>query len=266
MDPSVLISDRGQYFVIKYRSSATRNEVRNVGIALVAEDGSFATVKHLPPSQLAARLRPQGILDSALVGIAKVVGSDTQRAIERLNAMGSTFGSSVMIDPGRPADISLNPSATLDAIFGALVGQKSGRPAGLPKGKLLDKVVDTFRRGGSVIRRGEYLDDFLIDALVQESTAPATAIHVQSFALAHRDWSRAERETGYFLYAADHMNVDCLCVIQPPTEISDDDGRRSYDRVTRLVGRAGVLSVEPRNLATVAPRFATGDQLPLVMA
>lgn len=266
MDPSILMSDRGQYFVIKYRQSATRNELRNVGIALVAEDGSFASVKHLPPSQLAARLRPQGILDSALVGIGKVVSSDTRRAIERLSAMGSAFASSVTIEPGRPADLSPGPSATLDAIFRTLVAQRSSRATGVTRGKLLDKVVDAFRRGGSDIRRGEYVDDFLIDAMVETPRAPATAIHVQSFALAHRDWPRAERETGYFLYAAGQMDVNCLCVIQPPTEISDDDGRRSYDRVARLVGRAGVVSVDPCDLATVTPRFESSDQLPLVMA
>ena len=266
MDASALMSDRGQYFVIKYRPTATRNEVRNIGVALVAESGAFGAVKHLPPSQLSTRLRAQGILDSALVGIGRLVGQDARGAIDRLAALSASLHGSIVLEPGMPADISSGPRVTLDAVFRALVVQRSARPAGVPRGKLLDMVVDTFRQTGTPVRRGEYVQDFLLDAVVDQRASIATAIHVQSFALSHRDWSRAERETGYFLHAADNLDLASLCVIQPPTHVSDDEARRSFERVGRLVARAGIQSIDPSELAGITPRFETTEQLPLIMA
>src|SRR5688572_17944616 len=132
------MSDRAQYFVVKYRPGPTRNETRNLGIALVAENGVFGALKHLPPSQLSSGVRTQGIVDSALVGIGRLIGQDAQGAIERLSELSATMQGSIVIDPGMPADISGGPRVTLDAIFRALVAQRSARPPGIPRGKLLD--------------------------------------------------------------------------------------------------------------------------------
>ncbi len=264
MDAASLITRRGHYFLIRYRAGAARDEGRNVGIALVSSSGDYAAVKHLPASQLSARLREQGILDSALVGLARRLGGE-ESAFERLLEMSSRANGSLTVEPPMPADLARGADRTLSALYKGLVAQKVGRRPGLAKSQLLDKVIDTFRHSGAPIRRGQYIDDFLLDAIASRDRDSVTAIHAQSFAASDRDWSRVEKDTGYFLFALDRLDADGLCVIQRPTSLSDDPAKKSYDRVDRWITRAGVRAVELSDLSAIAQGFQSNEQLPLFM-
>ena len=266
MDASSVMMEQGTYFVVQYRSAPSRNEVRNIGVALIAGDGQFGALKHLPPSQLSSRIRTQGILDAALVGLGRIVGDDPLRAAERLAAMSLSSNGSVLIGRPMPADLGDDAADTMDALYKALIAQRVGRPPGLSRGVLLDRVVDTFRKSGAPVRRGEYLNDYLIDAIVAPAKAPSTAIHVQSFAVGSRDWARAEKETGYFLHAIETLGVPALCVIQPPPNTAADDALQSYGRAERMIRHAGVATVQPSDVELFAGRFQAEEQLPLVMA
>jgi hypothetical protein len=266
MDAANLMTSGGKYFVVRYRPNASRDETRNIGVALVDQDARFAAVKHLPPSQLASGLRHQGILDAALLGLSRRILRDPDHALAELSRLGEVLSGSILVGREMPADTGSNPTATLDALFRGLVAQRTGRRAGLPKAEMLDKVVDAFRQTGAPVSRGEYVGDFLLDAVVTPSNAPSTAVHVQSFAMARRDWARAERETGYFLYAMESLQTPGLCILQPPNEASDDDARTSFQRIARLTDRSGVQKYEFAELSRITRTFQPEEQLPLVMA
>jgi hypothetical protein len=266
MDTATHLGQFGQYFVLGYRPRLSRREVRSVGVALVADSGDYAMVKHLPPSQLAANVRDQGILDAALVGIARSIQANAAAAIDRLATMRGLDAGALVVGPPMPADLGVAPTVTLDALFKALVAQRTSRRPGLRKSQLLDSVVDRLRQSGATVRRGEYLDDFLMDAVLASEDKGSTAVHVESFATSGRDWSRAEQEAGYFLYALDQLGLDGLLVTQEPNEASDEAALKSFERVQRWSSRSGLVRATPADLPRIAAAFSPTEQLPLVMA
>lgn len=258
------MSTNGTYYLIRHRPALARHEERSVAVAVVSEQGDYAAVKHLPPSQISQHLRGQGIFDSALVSLGRLIADDPRGAANRLDDLRDRTTGSLVVTEGMPADLSNGPKETLDALFAALVSQRRSRPSGIQKAQVLDRTVDLLRQTGAPVARGEYLEDFLIDAIVTPRDRRPTIIHAQSFAT-HRDWSRAERETGYFLLAAGTLGVASVCVLQAPVG-DDDDARRSFERIERLVRRTGIRSVESKDFDQVARSFAPEEQLPLLMA
>jgi len=266
MDAAALLDRRAQFFVLRYRARPSRDEARNLGVALIAEAGSFAMVKHLPVSQLAPSVRDQGILDAALVGIGRTIAREGAAAIDILQSWEQLSAGSIEISGPKPADLGSQPSASLDALYKALVVQRTGRRPGLSKGMLLDKVVNQFRQVGAPIQRGKYLGDFLMDAVVTKDQSAWTALFVESFAHQGHDWSRAERNAGYFLFALDQIAAGALVVLQAPTDTDATDAWRSYERVSHWISRTGLPAVDPIDLPGLAGGYSSEEQLALVMA
>lgn len=265
MDAPIFVSRRATAFLVQYRGGPTRGEPRNVAVALVAHDGGYAAVKHLPPSQLGERIRERGIVDGALVALARAMVCSAD-AINRIESLRAIHGSSLLIGDPMPTDLGAEPDLVLASVFKALVARPVARRAGRTKGEILDRTVATFRRAGAPIRVGQYVGDFLLDAIVEPTGEPAVAIHAQSFEGARREWSRIEHETGHFLYAVEHLRRDAICVIQPPAQTADDAAAASYSRVGRWLTDAGVTVATPAALATLSARFGSDEQLPLIMA
>ena len=265
---AVDLLDRGQSFLVQYQLSSSRGELRNIAVVLVAESGGFAAVKHLPPSLLAGRVREQGILDAALVSLADVVSRQPEEALARLDRLRRRREGTLVIGDPMPTDMAGSPERALAATFKALVTRPTARRAGYGKAEILDRAVSTLRGVGATVRVGEYLDDFLIDALiVQARDNPPAIIHAQTFDGARRDWSRLEQETAHFLFASEQIRGEAICVVQPPTERNGvEAGARSYSRVERWIADAGAAMIGPSAVASVAARFGTDHQLPLVMA
>lgn len=265
MEARDVIGVPATYHVIRHIPSLARGEPRNVAIALLDATGGFARIKHLPPSQISPSLRSQGLFDRALVSLGRVIAEDPALASDRLQALSSAHSSSLSVSPGMPADASSGFAQTLESLYKALVAQQRARRPGIDRAEVLDRTINAIRHWGTPVTRGEYVDDFLIDAVASPRGQRPTILHAQSFAT-RRDWTRVERETGYFLLAARSLRVPSVCVLQEPLSEGDQDAVSSYLRVQRLIARNNVELVAPSDVELIAKGFTPQEQLPLVMA
>lgn len=266
MEPSRVMTQEGFFSVLRYRSSPSRDETRNIAVMLVDALGNYAEVKAASVGSVSRRLRTQGIMDALLVGISRDLRDHPAVGLRRLEELSETLDGSLLATEPRPTAIPGQPRETLDALFAALVAPHTSRGPGIPKSRVLDRVVASFRETGTPIRRGAYVGDFLFDALVEASGHGPLAIHAESFALPNRDWASAERDAGHFLYAVQRLRPEAICVVQEPSDISTEAARRSHERILRWLGDSGVPHVAPGSISIVARSFAPEEQLPLVMA
>lgn len=251
-------------YVIQHQYSPGRTDGRSVAVALVAEDGGFGAVKHLPPSQLAERLRERGIVDAALVSLARVVAGGPD-AIERLEAIRSRGMGGLTIGEPLSTDLGGAPDTVLSALFHALVARPTSRRSGRTKGEVLDRTVATFRRVGAPVRVGKYVGDFLMDAVVEPADRPELVVLAQSFEGFRKNWGPVEHEAGHFLYAVERMQRKGVCVLQPPVR-GDETAMAAFARVSRWCSDSGVEVASTPNLAALAARFGSPEQLPMFMA
>lgn len=266
MGPAGLIGRRGFFSVLQYRSDPSRDEARNLALLLVDEPGGYAAVKAAPIGAVCLRLRDQGIVDSLLVGLARSLTQDSRNGFERLTSLHSSLQDALSLSEPRTTAIIGDPSATLDALYKALVAPRSGRGPGLPKSRLLDQIVQSFRTIGAPVRRGAYLGDFLFDAVVQPTDRPPLPIHALSFDQPNRDWSGTEREVGHFLFAVDRLRTAGVCVLQGPTQRTNTSANCSLERITRWMDESGVRRIVPEEVRGLAGSFAPEEQLPLLMS
>jgi hypothetical protein len=261
-----VMTRRGFFSLVRFRSDATRDEQRNIAIALVDEAGDFAAIRSTPVSSLSSQLRTQGLVDAMLVGLARDLSSGRSDGISRLNGLLKLRSSVLVVSEPQSAAIGQDPLSTLDSLYRALVAPKVSRGPGVSRSQVLDQVVQQFRSGGTPVERGAYLNDYILDAVASPSGRPRLPIHTLSFALPNRDWSHVERDTGHFLFAIGRLNEKGVCVMQPPTEISRSSAIDSLGRVTRWLTSEGVETIGPDQLGALVGRYAPQEQLPLVMA
>jgi len=120
----------------------------------------------------------------------------------------------------------------------------------ITKGVVLDRVVDTLPKRGYHVNRGQYIEDFLFDAVIRVSAhKPPSAVEVLSFATSAKEWTGAEHDAGHFLYAVQQAHLKSLAVVQPPDAKSLETAIASYKRVLRWFNKAGVPTLEPHQLA-----------------
>jgi hypothetical protein len=262
-----VVTRPGYFSLIRYRADAARDELRNVAVALVDEEGEFAAIRSAPISSLSPQLRAQGLLDAMLVGLARDLMAPTRvDGLARLGSLQSQLSAVLLISSPRPAAISTSPKATLDSLYKALVAPKASRGLGIARSHVLDRVIETFRSGGTPVARGTYLKDFILDAVASPSGRPQLPIHTLSFALPNRDWSHVERDTGHFLFAVRQLKTIGVCVVQPPSAISHPSASASLGRITRWLTTEGVETIVPDELMALVARFSPVEQLPLVMS
>jgi hypothetical protein len=250
---ALTVQERGFFSVVRWRSDATRDEARNVAVVLVDAEGQFGGVKVAPPSALSNDTRQQGFLDAMLHGLERQFQEGARPDLRRLQEISQTLSQSLYVTRPKATAVP-DPELTLQALYKAYVAPR-GTPRSLTKGIVIDRVVQSLRRRGYEVRRGEYVGDFIFDALVlrEEGTV---AYDVLSFASAKKDWTPAERDAGHFLYGIGRLGVSGVAVIQPPTAESQPEALISFDRVRQWFDHAAVPVREPEELAD--PQLALG--------
>ncbi len=234
--------NRGYYSVIRWAADATRDEAKNVAVVLVDAEGQFGGLRAAPPSAIGGNLREQGLLDSLMQGLAAQFDSDDKPDLRKLQAWRGNLSRSLYLTDPKPVAVS-DSGATLRALYRAFVAPKSA-PRSATKGVVLEQVVTTFRKWGVTAHLGQYVDDYLFDAVVAVNSKP-TVIEVLSFATGTRDWSTAERDAGHFVFAVDQTGLPAAAVVNPPTDASKLTAGTSYGRVVRWFDRAAIPTVVP---------------------
>jgi hypothetical protein len=264
MGSLAVMTDRiGYYSLVRYTADIARGEGRNVAIVLVGDRPEDGGVRAAPPSRVAPRVRQAGILDAVLRSLASRVQSGQILGHTGLTNLASTSPSVISISPPRPAVIDTDTGSALDGLYHAFVGLPSAREP-LRKGEILDRLVAYLVRSGAPVKREAYLGDFEIDALV--SGPKPAAIQVLSFCVGVTRGVTVERETGHFLFGMERLKLEANAIVQPPRE--EPGGRlwTSYDRVQRWLDDAGVNSIRPSDMLTLANRYGGAEQLPLSYA
>jgi hypothetical protein len=243
----VTAHERGFFSVVRWRSDATRDEARNVAVVLVDAEGQFGGIRIAPPSALSSDPRQQGFLDAILHGL-EAQFSDKQRPdLARLREISDALSQSLYVTAPKPTAVP-DPELTLQALYRAYVAPTGGGSKLLTKGAVTDKVVSALRKQGFSVRRSEYVGDFIFDAVV-ERTEGLLACDVLSFATVKQDWIPTERDAGHFLYGLGQLKLSGMAVIQPPTQESREEARRSFQRVRHWFKDAAVPVREPEELA-----------------
>jgi hypothetical protein len=245
-----VVTQRGYFSVLRWRSDVGRDEAKNLAILLVDAEGQWGGMRAAPLSAISSRLKDQGILDSMLVGLSKQFESQDKPDLTRLQSLQESLQHSVYLTEPKPTAVA-DVNETLQALYRAFVAPKVGGGRVITKGVVLDRVVETLRKRGLGVSRGQYVEDFLFDAVVKEGPSqPASALEILSFATAAKEWTGAEHDAGHFLYAVERVRLRPLAVVQPPDkEKSADTAAASFKRVMRWFEKANVRVVEPSELA-----------------
>ncbi len=238
---------RAYYSILRWRGDATRDEARNVAVMLVEAEGLFGGLKAAPLSSISPRLREQGLLDAMLVNLQRHFEGDARPNLAFLREMHAGLQRSLYLT--EPQSVAVpDPDAVLTALYRAYVAPRGGGSRAITKGTVLDRVVNTLRSQGYHVRRGEYVDDFMFDVVIETERERLAVGGVLSFASTIKNWTPVEYDAGHFLYALDRLGTAGFSVIQPPSEISPQAALASFERVRRWLDGAGVPVVEPIEL------------------
>lgn len=245
------LAQRGFFSVVRWRSDATRDEARNVAVVLVEAEGQFGAVKAAPLSSVSRLLREQGILDAMLVGLEKRFAAEKKPTLIDLREMHESLQQSIYVTEPQAVAVS-DIDGTMTALYKAFVSPSGGGSSNsVTKGAVLDRVMNSLRKGGHEVRRGEYVQDFLFD-VVFERSLPLVA-EVLSFGTTAKNFANTEYDAGHFLYALQRTRHSGFAVIQPPSDNSHQTARVAHKRVTQWFRDAGVDSIGPVELAEVGP-------------
>jgi len=258
------MTDRlGFYSLVRYTPDLTRGEVRNVAVILVGDQPGDGAIRAAPLSRVASKLRQAGLLDGVIRSLAARVQSGQILGEVGLLRIASTSPSMVSITAPLPALIETDPKVTLDGLYRAFVGVQAAREP-LRKGEILDRLIASLVRAGTTVERDAYLHDFAIDALI-DGPKPA-AVQVLSFCVGESRGVTVERESGHFLFGLERLKLEANAVVQPPTEAAGGPLWTSYDRVQRWLDDAGVNSIRPSEIQSLATKYGGVEQLPLSYA
>jgi hypothetical protein len=120
---------------------------------------------------------------------------------------------------------------TAGALYRTFVAPRSRGSSEITSGKLLDQTVKRLRQSGLSVRRGEYIDSFIFDAVI-ESPRGTSVVEVLSFATSARNWTGAEHDAGHFLYAVRRLSMQAAAIIKPPADFSNVNARQAYEHVS----------------------------------
>lgn len=247
--------DRGFYSVVRWRPNATRDEARNVAVVLVDSEGQFGGVRIAPLSSLSQDIRQQGFLDAILHGLESQFEEGRRPDLGRLRELSETLSQSLYVTKPRATAVP-DPDLTLQALYKALVAPTS-TPRSLTKGVVTDQVVALLRKRGWQVRRGEYVDDFVFDAVIDRPQG-ILVCDVLSFATIRKDGIPVERDAGHFLYGIGRLHLSGMAVIQPPRDESSDQVRTSFERVRHWFEEASVPVHAPDDLTVPQMSLSIG--------
>lgn len=229
MDAS--LASTGHFSVLRWRNDGTRDEARNVAVIVVGNDGDRAAMRAAPISSISPRLHDQGILDRWLTGLDLQFQQAGTEALGLLLSLHDSLQHSLYLTEPQPTAVP-DLDLTAGALYRAFVAPRSRGSNEITSGKLLDRTVKRLRQSGLNVRRGEYIDSFLFDAVV-DSPRGVSAVEVLSFATSAHNWAPAERGAGHFLYAVRRLSMHAAAVIEPPADFSNAQARQAYEHVSR---------------------------------
>lgn len=244
-----LARSQGFYSILRYRRDATRDEARNVAVILVEPEGLFGGMRAAAISTISSRLAEQGLLDSVISSLESQFEEHPKPGLPLLHHLHDTLQRSVYVTEPRPVAVA-DPQLTLEALYKAYVAPRATPRTPLTKGRILDKVVRTLRRGGLQVQRGAYVRDFVFDVVVQQHDTPKVVLEVLSFAVPRRDWVPIEHDAGYFLHALAKVDTQGQAVVQPPLDSSGVHAVQSHHRVMAWFQEAKVPTVHPDEIGT----------------
>jgi hypothetical protein len=223
------LASTGHFAVLRWRNDGTRDEARNVAVIVVSSDGRQTALRAAPISSISPRLHDQGILDAWLVGLERQFQLADQGALELLTNLHDSLHHSLYLTEPKPTAVP-DLDVTAGALYRAFVAPRSHGSSEITSGRLLDQTVKRLRQSGLSVRRGEYVDSFLFDAVI-DGPHGSSVIEVLSFATSARNWTGAEHDAGHFLYAVRRLSVPAAAVIKPPAAFSSANARRAYQHV-----------------------------------
>lgn len=242
------VGQRGYYSILRWRTDATRDEARNVAILLVEAEGQYAGIKAAPLSSVSRRLRDQGLLDAMLVGLQGQFEGEHRPTLATLRQLHMSLQRSICLTEPQPVAVQ-DPDAVLAALYRAYITPRGGGSRVITKGVALDRVVHTLRNRGYAVRRGEYVEDFIFDMVIETAASRPALAEVLSFATTAKNWTNTEYDAGHFLYALGRLQAPGFTVIQPPSEMSEQTAVTAYERIRRWFDAANVPVFQPAELA-----------------
>jgi hypothetical protein len=236
------MTESGRFSLVRFVSDLGRDEAKNVGVILFAEDG-YRGMRAIRPSAFSPKLREQGILDQILSSMAERVAG-LPSGIADLYRWKDLWSRSLQLSEPRSTAIVGTPEDTLETLYRGLVATKPRRSGHLGKAEVLDKVVDSFRSRGARVRRSDYLQDYIFDAIVETESEMPRAVAALSFASGAREWTSVEKDAGHFLYASSHVDAGPVVVLQPPIDPGASAASAAYHRVRRWLDRESIQAVD----------------------
>ena len=245
---------RGYFSLLRWRPDPFRDESKNVAVVLVDELGRFGGLRAAPLSSVSKQLHDQGILDSIVAGISERFTETAKPTLGILTEWRAGLTDSLTFTEPRSAAVS-SPEETLDSLYKAYVRPQSAPRDRLAKGPVLDRLVDRLRRSHLPVHRGQYVSDFLFDAVVDAQTPKV--LSVLSFANRAKLMKSTEHDAAHFLFACNRIDVEPRVLVQPPTDISSDGARESYQRVMGWIADSKVPTFDAADLAVLEDVLAT---------
>jgi hypothetical protein len=239
--------ERGFFSLLRWRFDPTRDEAKNVAVLLVSPDIGASGVRAAPLSRVSGELKEQGILDSMLVNVEQRLRDESKLGVEVLSELHQSLERSVVVTAPQPVAVS-DVTQVLNALYKAYVAPRGGGGGGPPtKGAVLDRVVTALRNRGVHVGRGEYIGDFIFDAVV-DAPEHRTILEVLSFAPTRKDWTPVLHDAGHFLFALERIDESGAAFVEPPGEAGDQKARLAFERATRWFADSKVRVLRPDDL------------------
>ena len=249
------MTEQGYYSILRWRSSATRDEARNVAVLLVDAEGTKGGIRAAPVSAISPRLHEQGIVDSILIQLTRQFEGDHKPSVGSIRELSESMQHSLYLTPPQATAVP-DVELVLSALYRAYCAPSGGGGGAMTKGQVLDKVVNRVRRKGYEVRRGNYMGDFLFDAIVDVPESRPVALEVLSFATGNQRWKPTEHDAGHFLFALEKVNAQGLCVLQKPSDASHMSAEESFERVRRWFDGAKVPMIDVEGVEDALESYA----------
>lgn len=239
------VEPQAYFSILRWRQDPTRDEARNVAVVLADRAGAVGGIRSAPLSTISSRLHEQGLLDSMLLGLQKRFESLKKPTAEEISELHRTMQRSLYFTEPQPVSVA-DLDVTLAALYKTYVAPRPSGRSAYAKGAILDKAMIAFRRHGYEVLRGQYVGDFIFDAVIR---APQrSVVDVLSFATGAKDWSRVEHEAAHFVFALERLDTQGIAVVQPPVEESEPNATKSYRRVAGWLKDAEIPVLSPTGM------------------
>jgi hypothetical protein len=241
-----LALQRGYFSVLRWRSSATRDEARNLAVILVDAEGMIGGLRSASVASISPNLGEQGLLDTLVTGLEKRLAGPERPNLEELRRMQGSLQQSLYLTDPKPVAVA-GVQDTLESLYKAFIARPRFA-GGRTKGRVLTQVVRRLRGENLVVSRDAFLGDYQFDALVQNGHGPV-AVNVLTFAQAGRkDWRDAEYDASHFVFSVGKTRIPAVALLEAPPETAPETSQAPYERVHRWYSEAGLPILDPASV------------------